>query len=213
MPHITELISHFPIFLGEWQKEKLMKKRIIIIIIVVVLAVIVFTLLKGGNRITGREWFDRQQTYVDELETYSDEVADVYLLYFNGNISADDFYNHVTVLQSELSIMKQVRAKELEAHPIKPDTYEYYAKLGCEAVDSAYESYGNLLSASLTNYNDSNQVMYDYLTVKSDMKNIMWDYALAVSHFEAVDGTSATDTDPAADTDSDPAMELESTDN
>ena len=80
--------------------------------------------------------------------------------------------------------MKEVRDKELEAHPIAPDTYGYYAKLGCEAVDDAYETYEGLLSASLTNYQDSSQVMYDYLTVKSDMKNIMWDYALAVSHYE-----------------------------
>lgn len=171
-----------------------MKKRIIIIIIpIVIIGIIIFANLRS-DRITGEEWFKKQQTYVDELETYSDEVADVYLLYFNGNISADDFYNHVTVLQQELAIMEQVRAKELEAHPIKPDTYEYYAKLGCEAVDTAYESYKSLLATSLTNYNDSSQVMYDYLTVKSDMKNIMWDYALAVSHYEEVNGTDTTDT-------------------
>lgn len=165
-----------------------MKKKIIILFVilaVVVVGIISFkTLTANNNRITGDEWFNKQQTYVDELETYSDEVADVYLLYFNGNISADDFYNHVTVLQKELTIMKEVRDKELEAHPIAPDTYGYYAKLGCEAVDDAYETYEGLLSASLTNYQDSSQVMYDYLTVKSDMKNIMWDYALAVSHYE-----------------------------
>ena len=176
-----------------------MKKKIIILFVIlaiIAVGIISFkTLTANSNRITGDEWFNKQQTYVDELETYSDEVADVYLLYFNGNISADDFYNHVTVLQQELTIMAEVRNKELEAHPIAPDTYGYYAKLGCEAVDNAYETYEGLLSASLTNYEDSSQVMYDYLTVKSDMKNIMWDYALAVSHYEESDDSDATSTD------------------
>lgn len=179
-----------------------MKKKIILFIILiglVILGFMVFKTIKSkNNRITGDEWFNKQQTYVDELETYSDEVSDVYLLYFNGNIGADDFYNHVTVLQQELTIMKEARNKELEAHPIKPDTYGYYAKLGCEAVDNAYETYEGLLLASLTNYEDSSQVMYDYLTVKSDMKNIMWDYALAVSYYQndsESSDSSATSTD------------------
>lgn len=61
---------------------------------------------------TGVEWFAKQESYVKEMESYADSMDDIVTLYLNGTITEEDFQNHLSVLQDELTIMRGIYQKD-----------------------------------------------------------------------------------------------------
>ena len=102
------------------------KKKILIIVFILLCALTGISVghyfWKESKKMTGVEWFAEQESYVKQMETYTDSMDDIMTLYLNGTITKDDFLNHLSVKQDELMIMKGMYQKEKKAHPVRTGT-------------------------------------------------------------------------------------------
>ena len=122
------------------------------------------TAFREYNRyISGDEWFAKQYVYVNDLADYADSVDTVMALYQCGTISKEDYLSHISVLKSELGIMRKDYNDEKEAHPVRTGTYTYTTKKGCEAVESLYDIYDDILRL-MGDYADSTEELNYYYT-------------------------------------------------
>lgn len=108
------------------------KKKSLIIVFILIFAVIGISVghyfWKESKKMTGVEWFAEQESYVKQMETYADSMDDIMTLYLNGTITKDDFLNHLSVQQKELTIMEGMYKKEKNAHPVRTGTHSYATK-------------------------------------------------------------------------------------
>ena len=83
------------------------KKKILIIVFILLCALTGISVghyfWKESKKMTGVEWFAEQESYVKQMETYTDSMDDIMTLYLNGTITKDDFLNHLSVKQDELT--------------------------------------------------------------------------------------------------------------
>lgn len=161
-----------------------MKKYIVIITLLLFWGIgiyMFFYVQENKTWQSGKEWFRAQQDiYLPELASFAKEVDDVYALYINKNIGAEDFINHVNILENELKIIKTVREEYLKKHPITPNSHTYYSKLGCDVIDNCYTAYQALFRVSLEKERGVKKITYDYLVVKSEIQEFLNDYAQTV---------------------------------
>lgn len=101
------------------------KKKILIIVFILLCALTGISVghyfWKESKKMTGVEWFAEQESYVKQMETYTDSMDDIMTLYLNGTITKDDFLNHLSVKQDELTIMKgmyQKKKKHIRLEPV-----------------------------------------------------------------------------------------------
>lgn len=157
-----------------------MRKRILIFVVVAVCAVTGFSVGKyfwnESKKMTGVEWFAKQEKYVKEMETYADSMDDIMTLYLNGSITEEDFQNHLSVLNDELTIMQGIYKKDKKAHPVKTGTHSYATKKGCQAVEKCYPAFRDLIQMALKNSGDKNALTYKYIAAHKTLINYMADY-------------------------------------
>jgi len=71
------------------------KKKILIIVFILLCALTGISVghyfWKESKKMTGVEWFAEQESYVKQMETYTDSMDDIMTLYLNGTITKDDF--------------------------------------------------------------------------------------------------------------------------
>lgn len=156
-------------------------KLILGLIAVLVVAGAVFGVkayLDYSKQISGLEWFDMQEKYIDEMETYADNMDDVFALYLSGTISEEDFINHLTVLSNELKVMKAVYEEDKAKNPVRTGTHTYSSKTGCEAVEKNYDTFEKIIimAASKENYSDVNILGYKYLAYQQEIIDNLADY-------------------------------------
>lgn len=120
---------------------KTTKKRIIALIAVFLAVSGVFAGFRiyqsYSRQITGQEWFEKQDKYIEEMKTYADGMDDIFALYLSKSISDEDFLNHLTVLKNELSIMKAAYEDAKAKHPVKTGSHTYSSKKGVKLLKDA----------------------------------------------------------------------------
>lgn len=161
------------------------KKAVIIIILSLILVIAasgIWWYISYLNTISGPQWLDMQETYIDQMESYADEMDDVFALYISGNISQDDFINHISVLQGEYSIMLEAYKKAQDDHPVRTGTHTYSSKVGCESVENCFDVIGNILEMALDENNNSDTTIlsYKYLAYQQEIIEYLADYMAAV---------------------------------
>lgn len=140
------------------------------------------TYLNYSKQITGIEWLDMQEEYIDEMETYADNMDDIFALYLSGTISSEDFLNHLTVLSNELKVMKAVYEDAKNDNPVRTGTHTYSSKTGCEAVERNYETFEKIINMAALeeNYSDVNTLGYKYLAYQQEIVDNLADYMGAI---------------------------------
>lgn len=145
------------------------KKWILLILGIVIAASVSVYAWKEYQKQTGEEWFQKQEQYVDDLETYSSSMDDILTLYLTGSIPKEDFLTHVSIQKQELEIMERVYEQERQKHPVKTGTHTYETKAGCEAVEGCYRVMDELIGVMEQNADDSEALAYKYLAGQKQM--------------------------------------------
>lgn len=156
------------------------KKKILIIVFILLCALTGISVghyfWKESKKMTGVEWFAEQESYVKQMETYTDSMDDIMTLYLNGTITKDDFLNHLSVKQDELMIMKGMYQKEKKAHPVRTGTHNYATKKGCEAVEKCYLAFDDLILMAEKNADDKKALAYKYIAAHETLIDHLSDY-------------------------------------
>lgn len=159
------------------------KKPIILAVLIIVSIMIIILISKGNKVVTGKEWFLKQEEYVTTLSLSSTSLDNIVSLYLNGNISVEDYYNHLTTLRTEADIIIVSYKEDKEKYPVKTGTHDYYTKLGCDATENTITLYSSLIDECMKSdvYLDKDKLMYVYLAYSQDITTYMADYMLANS--------------------------------
>lgn len=159
------------------------RKTVILAMLGMLIIVAVFTAvyISYSGQLTGTEWFQKQDKYIDEMETYTQSMDDIFALYISGSISEEDFLNHISVLQSQLTIMEKAYAKAEAENPVKTGSHTYASKKGCESVKGCYEVLNEILdmASNENNYSDIEILSYKYLTCQQEIIEHLADYMAA----------------------------------
>ena len=170
---------------------KTTKKRIIALIAVLLAVSGVFAGFRIYQsylrQITGQEWFEKQDKYIEEMKTYADGLDDIFALYLSKSISDEDFLNHLTILKNELSIMKAAYEDVKDEHPVKTGSHTYSSKKGCEAVEGCYEILNQILDMASVkeNYADIETLGYKYLAYQQNIIDNLANYMAAKEIMES----------------------------
>lgn len=160
------------------------KKIVIILTIICILigaGIVIYK--KTDKRITGKEWLYMQADYIDTLKEFSTSMDNVVALYLNDNISADDYYNHMSVLRLEYDIIMTAYEDAEKEHPVKVGTHDYYTKLGSEATKECMIVISKLIDACLieNTFLDKDKLIYVYLAYSQEITTYMSEYMTAYS--------------------------------
>lgn len=159
------------------------RKTVILALLSILIAVAASTAIytSYSGQLTGTEWFQKQDKYIDSMETYAQSMDDIFALYISGSISEEDFLNHISVLQSQLTIMEKTYAKAEVENPVKTGSHTYSSKKGCESVKGCYEVLNEILdmASKEENYSDIELLSYKYLTCQQEIIEHLADYMAA----------------------------------
>ena len=152
------------------------KKRKIGIFVVAVILILgsisaVKTYQYYSRQISGMEWLKQQEKYITDLKSYSENMDNIFTLYITGGISQEDFLNHLSVLNDELTILKADYQKAKEEHPVRTGSHTHSTKSGCEAVEKCYDTLSNLIevASSKENYSNTDILSYKYIVFRQEI--------------------------------------------
>lgn len=164
------------------RKEAVMskkKKYILIAIFIVLTACVMSIVIRNMKYINGTEWYAKQDGYMTEFETYAGEMDDVVSLYLSGSIGEADFLTHVSILQGELTLMKADYDQYRKRHPVRTGSMTYYEKMACDAVESIFPVFQNMLDMMRDNSANPAQLSYEYIAFHQDIIKCVAKYATA----------------------------------
>lgn len=71
------------------------KKKIILCVTIIALSILGIFAFKSFQKYqkqyTGKQWYERQSDYINDLSVYAGEMDDIFSLYIAESISEDDF--------------------------------------------------------------------------------------------------------------------------
>lgn len=157
------------------------KKKWIFVPTIVILLILAFTLIyREQQKITGVEWLAVQETYVDQMADYADNMDTIFALYIGESISQEDFLNHVEILEDELLMMDAARNEMKQEYIVKTGTHTYSSKKGCEAVDQCYKTLEDILAMAKENCGDIEALSYKYLAYHQTIIDELAEYMTAM---------------------------------
>lgn len=161
-----------------------------LILLLVLLSALVTGFLRfrqWKNEQTGREWFEAQSAYLDQFESFADQMDTVVTLYLKGDIKADDFVNHLSILKAQLAAMQASYEEAKAKHPVRLGSDTYDTKKGAESVEALFDDLTSILTALDDASSDPVQVMYKYIAARQTIIDHLSAYTTARN---ALNGTA-----------------------
>lgn len=161
-----------------------------LILLLVLLSALVTGFLRfrqWKNEQTGREWFEAQSAYLDQFESFADQMDTVVTLYLKGDIKADDFANHLSILKAQLAAMQASYEEAKAKHPVRLGSDTYDTKKGAESVEALFDDFTSILTALDDASSDPVQVMYKYIAARQTIIDHLSAYTTARN---ALNGTA-----------------------
>ena len=159
------------------------KKKIILCVTLITLSIFSIFAFKSFQKYqkqyTGKQWYERQSDYIDDLSVYTGEMDDIFSLYIAESISEDDFLNHVSLLQNQLSVIQVSYQQEKENHPVRTGSYTYNQKYACEGVEETLTHLQEILDMARENSGDVTTLAYKYLALHQNIIDSMSKYTAA----------------------------------
>lgn len=137
--------------------------------------------VKDKAKITGKEWFQEQESYIDNLKIYAKNLDDIYSLYISGSIDESDFLEHMEVFQKQLSLLELEYQQKQKQHPVRIGSHTYYTKIGCESVEECFDVFDRIIkmSTSKTYYSDKEKMAYAYIAFSDQLTEQVAGYEAA----------------------------------
>lgn len=161
-----------------------------IAVVVLVLAFIVVAVCgcsSQDNYVTGNEWLLIQKQSLQDLESYTSGMDEVFALYIVGGISDNDFLSEVELLKQQYKILKQFRVELKTAHPVKEGSHSYVSKRGTDALENYYRTIGEILDYAITDDGkprSADELAYGYLAFQQTLSTSLAEYITAVVWLE-----------------------------
>lgn len=171
------------------QAKPLRHPVLLLILLLILLSALVTGFLRfrqWKNEQTGREWFEAQSAYLDQFDSFADQMDTVVTLYLKGDIKADDFVNHLSILKAQLTAMQTSYADAREKHPVRLGSDTYDTKKGAESVEALFDDFASILTALDDASSDPVQVMYKYIAARQTIIDHLSVYTTARN---AINGT------------------------
>ena len=158
-----------------------MQRKIVfaIVCLLCILSVLSGCTTKG---VTGDQWLMMQEPYINDLQSFSEGMDEVYTLYIAGSITKDDFCSELSVLKAQYSILEADYEVFKEDTHILPENFSYAAQRGVNGVENIYRLLGEALDESL----DENgaplpqaEISYLYLLKGQEIHSCLADYITA----------------------------------
>ena len=156
-----------------------MKKKIIAGIVILLLALIVFfivvpTIRYNSGSISGEEWMERQDGYLDDLKGVSETLDDVTSLYLSGGINGEDYLKHLGTVNEAFVIVQ--KKYEDETSDLMITDYTPEQKRATDAVKKSYDLLGELIMVCQRDAGDVNLLSYEYLAAQQAIQKQMIQY-------------------------------------
>ncbi len=152
---------------------------------VVVLAAIIIAALSScttKKEVSGDKWLMQQEECVLGLQAFAENMDEVYSLYISGSISPDDFYNELSVLNAQLSVLKADYANRKAESPISPGNNSYEAQRGIQGIEGIQNTFQSILNESLDSSGaplSPEPISYIYLAYRQQINSYLSDYITA----------------------------------
>lgn len=180
---------------------KNLKILLVILIPVMIVAIlsigILPSLLKNARGRDGKEWFQKQEEYLDLFTVYSQSVDYIYSAYIAGVSSEDAFLEDLDVLEQELRMIQASYDKDLAESPVREGTMDYYMVQGCDGVYACFGSFRRMLEDTRKVSSDLAQVYYLYIAYADEITGNTTKYQVSKT-FLSGQGQTKPDATPAA---------------
>lgn len=128
---------------------------------------IISAVLESHKGYSGEQWYQKQEEYLTDMETFADTMDDAVSLYVIGSLPAEDLLEiDNTILRTELSAMRLEYEKDLEEHPIRTGTITDIQQAACDSVYSCYDVFEEILEmidSEVSTYDSPKRLRYKYL--------------------------------------------------
>lgn len=137
------------------------RKIILFIPVIAVIIVALFLFIQNRKYISGKEWYEKQEYYMDNFQTIADDMDNAMSLYLSGSIDQNDFLTHVYIIQTELNILKADYDTYKEKHPVRTGSYDYYEKSAVDATEKLFDIFQNMMDMMNDKAGDPDLLAYE----------------------------------------------------
>ena len=157
-----------------------MKKYILVIL--VLCAFLIFTGCDKREKILGEDWLLLQESGMEELTTFTENMDDIYALYFSDMISKEDFKQELLMLNHTFNVLQAKYEDLKEQYEIVPESHTYISKKGSEAVDKIRKTLSNMLMDSVDKSGEPksiNELSYLYIAYRDECATYLSEYIVS----------------------------------
>lgn len=159
------------------KRQKRMRLLIPLIILLIIGGLFLRWSLKDKR--TGLTWLKEQEYYLSGMTELAYSTDEIVTLYAQGAIGEEDFLNHISVFEAELTLMKAEYVQDINEKPVEIDTHTYETKAGTEAVARMYDLFEQLYETCRRDSGDVDKLLYDYMALQQEFSICLGDYAAA----------------------------------
>lgn len=163
-----------------------MRKIIMIGISLCVLIAGILFAIHQSKYISGSQWSEKQEEYMDEFGVIADDMDNTMTLYMTDAITTEDFLSHVDIIQKEVNILRAGYDQYQDKHPVKIGSYSYHEKATVDAVAKLFDLFNEILNMMRTYADDKPMLSYEYIAYHQDIIKIVSEYVTARNF---IDGT------------------------
>lgn len=164
-------------YLERRKRQKRMRLLIPLIILLIIGGLFLRWSLKDKR--TGLTWLKEQEYYLSGMTELAYSTDEIVTLYAQGAIGEEDFLNHISVFEAELTLMKAEYVQDINEKPVEIGTHTYETKAGTEAVARMYDLFEQLYETCRRDSGDVDKLLYDYMALQQEFSICLGDYAAA----------------------------------
>ena len=163
-----------------------MRKKVVLIILFIAILISLFFVWRKikayNNQVIGNDILAMQDTYIENMQTYATSMDDIVTLYVSGSMSQEDFLDNVDVLEAELTILYKEYTDDMQKanEKMKIGSSTYESQRGCEAVDTCFHTFQDVIDMLYDSYGDPVALSYKYIAYQQTFIEHMAEYSAAV---------------------------------
>lgn len=124
---------------------------------------VLFGVILKPDGYTGQEWYEKQEAYLTDMETFASSLDDAVTLYLTGSIQEEDLLNYMGMFRDELTLMTYEYDQDLAEHPLETGTVENEDLIAADSVRKCYDVFAEVIAMIEENSDDPARLRYLYL--------------------------------------------------
>lgn len=154
----------------------------LLLLLVVIITIIVVVFCSQSRKKDGNEFFGEQNTIMNTLTSFMEQMDNVYALYITGTMSSDDFLTQRQNLMIAYNLIQVDYDNYLAKNPVKTGSYSYVSRRGMNAIQSLRQNIQNLLDNTVDEIGqplNRNEMAYIYMVYQECINEDLCEYAVA----------------------------------